>query len=71
MSRAYERRRRIERKARGECIQCAEPANPPSVRCDACRLSNRIRARALYAERKLAGLCTKCGSQAFPCCQGG
>ena len=55
------RDRRQADKDRGICHQCREaPAEPPYVRCKACRDDSRERHYARFERRREAGLCILC-----------
>jgi hypothetical protein len=57
----YERQRRADRKARGQCIRCGQPAVPGKVKCANHKLEDYQRLKKWRANRKELGLCMKCG----------
>ena len=64
MARERSRKRRRERTEAGLCTTCGErkPVQGAAV-CETCREERRAAERELYAERRVGGLCGRCGAE--------
>ena len=64
MARERSKRRRRERAEAGLCTACGEvPPVEGGAVCESCREARRAEERELYARRKAAGRCGRCGGQ--------
>ena len=66
MARERNKLRRRERREAGRCTRCGD--HPPvegGAVCGTCREARRAEERELYARRRAAGLCGRCGGAVF------
>lgn len=65
-ARRRSRRRRQQRKANGLCVRCGHsPHVPDGASCEPCLEKRRAAEQAIYAARKTAGCCLRCGAITF------